>query len=1194
MDSRELQTPAGYTFLVSINHEVSRTMSDQLIHENKSAESKSPTSRRVMLSSFLLDDVRTAASYYAINGDYTNQLKLLSCLQVFLENGGAPRTMAIDNKLRIVDALLFAGCTENARFILKKQELEIKELPMYSEEIFYLQNKCERLRVCLLVAEHDANPPEDMSALMSYVRAPTLDKLRLYSICRYFHGKALHQWNLNVTGQLVATDSLESSTRNALIPVAKLREKNRAMTTWEEIELTHITLMSDSLRVEIEFDMGSISTTVAWSAAVTKESQRMVSYYFLLRQIELMIRMALLFELSIDSKLALVNDLLDPKRRKSPSLEESMQQTPDDNEDYHLQMQDTLPHRTAFFLKLKQHRIDVATRRVPAKEFLKLNKRLIHVSDCRCPLCTSIGIDLTVRRIDAVSASVTKKSFVALESSIFQRLSKGLKCISRVVGEDTRPEKGCERIAREVEITHAFHLARGYASDGEFHESLKVLDHLVNLELTNEEALELCIRKFEYTYQINWQEALKALAFYSNSPVEIPVPTPAYSGDAFKTPAPIRKREVKNLPARRKVRMPFGESGDSSGEDDAPVKKIPKKGEGDNDPTTTDVVEKARPKRTCVRKAAATAPSQKAGDADKPTFIPLDEFSGVTTRRKKNASNVARSETTGRKIESVDDVFDDGEMSFVETFSRMNFRDRLKKPKQVDQCNAEEEFQVLLEAGRRCTLTAKQSVLSDLFLFLAFLSAHRKKKDEFIFYLEKSLGIGVQRYALNRGSRLGHTFEREMYGPEYCSALKPTTKFDPKWYERIWEWCHPDWMIVQLSSIMEGGTTPGLVVVRYENGFQPEVVHLSAKHDAQFQGSLLKHFDDIQIYNKATMKDKQSKNYWNKRHEADELLVEFCASLENSWMSCWRGMFRPDIIGPEKQIIVGAISRTISFAESHGLKVDKRMLSIGLQGVDALPPEQLTAMLSKVVGARNGADVRKVHEFAHTLITEEEREALRAARRKPVILVLDKHLINICFDSCPLFTEVAISRMPSIAFTIAHAILLKKRSKGGEDPFALRDQCNGCYCVNPGGDLKNCEERFMQEMACAREHWEGVTGEPLSREMFRTVSFCERDKIDETKALDRESSLVTDLIITVWALVDTDHAQKNLYSPTVPPNQGIVPLLWPRHRAPVRERTYRASERSRCESHYRLFIGEDEETGDHDGHRRICTTSPDW
>jgi len=84
-----------------------------------------------------------------------------------------------------------------------------------------------------------------------------------------------------------------------------------------------------------------------------------------------------------------------------------------------------------------------------------------------------------------------------------------------------------------------------------------------------------------------------------------------------------------------------------------------------------------------------------------------------------------------------------------------------------------------------------------------------------------------------------------------------------------------------------------------------------------------------------------------------------------------------------------------------------------------------------------------------------------------------------------MFSEVELTRMPSVPFTVAHALLMNKRTPEERNPFSLENPREGFYCVNPAQNLPGTEKRFLENMECVLGVWQGACGEPLTRDDFR-------------------------------------------------------------------------------------------------------------
>lgn len=106
-----------------------------------------------------------------------------------------------------------------------------------------------------------------------------------------------------------------------------------------------------------------------------------------------------------------------------------------------------------------------------------------------------------------------------------------------------------------------------------------------------------------------------------------------------------------------------------------------------------------------------------------------------------------------------------------------------------------------------------------------------------------------------------------------------------------------------------------------------------------------------------------------------------------------------------------------------------------------------------------------------------------------MFLILDKNVQGIPWESIPILRGRSISRIPSMDFLLDRLDYIKWQKTSA----AAEDRTNGIavdphkvfYVLNPSGDLKNTEGRFVDWLKDMKKvGWEGVTGRPPSEQQF--------------------------------------------------------------------------------------------------------------
>ena len=123
---------------------------------------------------------------------------------------------------------------------------------------------------------------------------------------------------------------------------------------------------------------------------------------------------------------------------------------------------------------------------------------------------------------------------------------------------------------------------------------------------------------------------------------------------------------------------------------------------------------------------------------------------------------------------------------------------------------------------------------------------------------------------------------------------------------------------------------------------------------------------------------------------------------------------------------------------------------------------------------------------------------------KHVILILDKELHGIPWESMPCLRGKSVSRLPSFAFLNDRNLMLKNprpygyQSNSRAGSLAV-DRTKLWYVLNPGGDLVGTEQRFnsllqrfvgdciANEISHSDPNWQGIVGRWPSED-----NFCEK------------------------------------------------------------------------------------------------------
>ncbi|XP_075749409.1 extra spindle pole bodies like 1, separase [Rhipicephalus microplus] len=312
------------------------------------------------------------------------------------------------------------------------------------------------------------------------------------------------------------------------------------------------------------------------------------------------------------------------------------------------------------------------------------------------------------------------------------------------------------------------------------------------------------------------------------------------------------------------------------------------------------------------------------------------------------------------------------------------------------------------------------------------------------------------------------------------SELKTTQLAD------IYELLPADWTVVQVTAAESltkgpGGVTltPDLFVCQCRKGKAPIMVKLSGSSDQQFHTVLFKEFKGILDESTATMKMTEPPLWWSVRRALDKRMKDVLNSIENVWMGCWKGVFHGKIVdaGAYKDLR-DAVVQVVSKATKHKLECSSnRLLEAVIDSAADLTDYQLSIAVCQLFGIRSS---HAVHNVLCNLI---KSKASPDTPRHPVILILDKAVQALPWESTPILLKNSVSRVPSLNYLRAQ---LLQYHYVAENVYTQHvDTTKTYYILNPTNDIPRTQAQFQDIFTGLG--WQGVTGKPPSKEEFQAA-----------------------------------------------------------------------------------------------------------
>ncbi|KAI8999494.1 peptidase family C50-domain-containing protein [Gaertneriomyces semiglobifer] len=320
-----------------------------------------------------------------------------------------------------------------------------------------------------------------------------------------------------------------------------------------------------------------------------------------------------------------------------------------------------------------------------------------------------------------------------------------------------------------------------------------------------------------------------------------------------------------------------------------------------------------------------------------------------------------------------------------------------------------------------------------------------------------------------------------------------------------------EWLVCSISVDLE---REDLYITRYENGNAPVVVRLPLQRQGLREGEdggstyseIVSELQNILQESNAMMKNAASyvtlddkKGWWSTRRTLDGRLKSLMRQVEMGWLGAFKGLLTSDDFdSPDLQNAVEtfkkAIEKNISGAVGTKARRSKRppvftvedsicrmLLRLGSSPAYEDVEDALYYLLDAYQYSGAGidydeldidgmeSDFRDALQAFYSVYTHRQAENTPEMSGKHTILILDKHLHMIPWESLPALRSTPIVRLPSI-FSLRDTLATRANTR------LTLDQSNAYYILNPSKDLKATQEEFMPFVK-SRQQWSGLVGE---------------------------------------------------------------------------------------------------------------------
>ncbi|KAF1958587.1 hypothetical protein CC80DRAFT_490435 [Byssothecium circinans] len=316
-----------------------------------------------------------------------------------------------------------------------------------------------------------------------------------------------------------------------------------------------------------------------------------------------------------------------------------------------------------------------------------------------------------------------------------------------------------------------------------------------------------------------------------------------------------------------------------------------------------------------------------------------------------------------------------------------------------------------------------------------------------------------------------------------------------------------------------------LYITRYESRQEPFVLRLPmARHtsrdgdedefsfaDGKREFEEIIELSDFSTRSAKDMTTREARlQWWTEREALDTKLQELLINMENIWLGGFKGIFSPHAHDPNllsrfQKSLQNTLSRHLPSRQKRGLqneiKLNPKVLELFISlGDDSKEEGSLDDALADLIyfvvdilqfnGERNAYD-----EIDFDAMVVETLDALRAYHdasnsatpaNKHTILILDKNLHMLPWESLPYLEELSISRLPSLAALRERLLAARPAAKASntQPGHYVRAEAGGTSMLNPSGDLSHTLKTIKPRLDGMRGSWNHIINRAPTEKEF--------------------------------------------------------------------------------------------------------------
>ncbi|XP_042338042.1 separin-like, partial [Plectropomus leopardus] len=240
-----------------------------------------------------------------------------------------------------------------------------------------------------------------------------------------------------------------------------------------------------------------------------------------------------------------------------------------------------------------------------------------------------------------------------------------------------------------------------------------------------------------------------------------------------------------------------------------------------------------------------------------------------------------------------------------------------------------------------------------------------------------------------------------------------------------------------------------IILSRLEKGSTPVTVHIPTSKQQHPISWLVQEIDRIQVEQKAVSCVSEKAKWWEGRRALDSRVERLLKEME-ALLGCWRSLLLPLSLDPALSKEAQHLCKSLS---AKGVTISEEMLKAVLSASPVLSQEDLQRF---ALGVSPQWDA-ECYQLLHTAVSQ---LADRDEPRGHVVLILDKYLQKLPWESISILKSRSVSRMPSL-----HSLIGLSIQKETDSRSILKqgvDARQVFYVLDPDANLGNSQDRFKE------------------------------------------------------------------------------------------------------------------------------------